>query len=125
MGKSLPVGVNILMPYRRCTCCGEEKPTTRDNFGTKENGLPRPRCRACTREATNRHASNNRELGRERARRREEREKAVGVVNEHHAFREALLYQQDNQCYFCKTSIDEETSEIDHLIPIVRVRNYR
>jgi 5-methylcytosine-specific restriction protein A len=123
MESSIPQNVNIIQPFRTCTGCGQRKPTTRENFGTKKNGLPRPRCRVCVRDATNKHALNNRELGRARARNRKERLEAVGVVNEHLVFKDALLAQQNYACYFCDIYIDEATAEVDHLTPIVRGGN--
>ena len=51
--------VNKLMPFRTCTHCGETKPTTRENFGTKPSGKPKARCRACYRAHTNAYAAEN------------------------------------------------------------------
>jgi 5-methylcytosine-specific restriction endonuclease McrA len=114
------LSVNNQMPFRTCSRCGERKPTSRDNFGTQPNGLPRARCRACVRQATNDWAEQNREAGRERARQRKERLESVGVVNEHLQFRGPLLCQQKSKCYFCNAAITTDTIEIDHLTPISR-----
>ena len=62
--------VNPLYPTQTCTLCGEKKPTTRTNFGTKNNGKPRPWCRACSRKKTNEHAAKNREQRQARSRKR-------------------------------------------------------
>ena len=112
--------VNSLYPYSTCTLCGETKPSTRENFGTKKNGKPRSWCRACTRERTNEHAENNREQGRARARKRKERLESVGEVNEHLVYAPRLLKEQNFECYFCKKPINIKSMEIDHLRPISR-----
>ncbi len=112
--------VNALYPLHTCTWCGETKPTTRANFGTKANGKPRHWCRECTRKRTNEYSAANRELGRARARNRKEQLEAVGVVNEHLQFRESLFKQQNEKCYFCKNQLSLEAMEIDHLTPISR-----
>ncbi len=110
--------VNALRPLQTCTLCGETKPTSRENFGTKQNGMPRARCRACYRQKTNEYAASNRERGRERARNRKVLLENVGVVNEHLRYRELLLKEQRGKCYFCKRNITIHTIEIDHLTPI-------
>lgn len=112
--------VNILCPLLRCCICGVEKPTTRQNFGTKSNGLPRAQCRECRRALTNEYAALNRERGRNRARDRKELLESVGYVNQHLEHRDFLLSRQKRKCYFCKNLLDETTCEIDHLTPISR-----
>ena len=113
-----PNKVNSLYPLQTCTVCRETKPTTRENFGTKESGKPRAQCRDCHRRRINEYAAKNRELGRERARARKASLERVGVVNEHLKYRELLLKEQCEKCYFCKAIITLKTIEIDHLIPI-------
>lgn len=112
--------VNKLYPFSTCTLCGVTKPTTRSNFGTKKNGKPRPWCRECSRKKTNEHAASNRELGRDRARKRKELLESIGVVNEHLQYRELLLRKQSYKCYFCEAPINEASVEIDHLTPLSR-----
>lgn len=112
--------VNSLYPFHTCTLCGETKPSTRENFGTKPNGKPRSWCRVCSRKRQNEHAVNNREQNRERARRRKERLESVGIVNEHLQYRNLLLNKQNFKCYFCQEPITSGAAEIDHLTPISR-----
>jgi 5-methylcytosine-specific restriction endonuclease McrA len=110
--------VNYLMPFKTCSQCAKTKPTTRENFGTKANGLPRAYCRECQRRMTNEYAARNREAGRERARQRKERLECVGVVNEHLQYRGQLLRDQKSKCYFCRDTITIDSIEVDHLTPI-------
>lgn len=112
--------VNVLYPLQICCLCGETKPTTRENFGTKPNGKPRAQCRVCRRKLTNEYAAANRDKGRARARNRKTRLESVGYVNEYLQYREPLLKLQRELCYFCQTAITSDTIEIDHLTPISR-----
>lgn len=112
--------VNSLVPIKTCSQCGETKPTTRDNFGTRPSGMPKAYCRVCQRRMSNEYAARNRDVGRERARRRKELLETVGVVNEHLQYRSPLLRDQKSKCYFCRTPITIDTIEIDHLTPLSR-----
>jgi hypothetical protein len=98
--------VNKLVPFRTCTRCGETKPTTRENFGTKPSGKPKARCRACYRAHTNAYAAENPARGRQRARDRKAAFESIGNVNEHLQFRALLFSKQKGACYFCSTTLD-------------------
>lgn len=112
--------INLLCPVQRCCRCNVEKATTRENFGTKKNGLPRAQCRQCRRELSREYGAKNIAERRDRARKRRASLQRVGVVNEHLRYREALLKAQRNRCYFCKNQITIDSIEIDHLTPISR-----
>lgn len=105
--------------FKTCSSCGKSKPVDDSyfGFGFKDTGIPKARCKACYRETTKNHHSNNPEQGRTRAQGNQDKRKSFvdgAISNEE---KHELRKRQMNKCAYCGLDIGDD-GELDHFIPI-------
>lgn len=105
---------------RKCTRCGETKPSTREYFGSTPSGGLRGYCRSCMNKASAVYEANNKPARRARD---EKRAAATGGVRRGFdlSIKLSLFSKQNGRCPCCFELIDRpENGEVDHMAPLAK-----
>ena len=86
------------MNTKRCTKCGEEKPATREFFGSTRAGNLRGTCRTCMNARSKQYAKDNPESVRRRAR---ERQARANKWKPSDKLKHELFLEQNGLCGLC------------------------
>lgn len=114
------------MNTKRCTKCGEEKPATREFFGSTPAGNLRGTCRTCINARSKQYAKDNPESV---LRRSHERQLRANKWKPSDQLKHQLFTEQDGRCGLCgepmdaSAVLDSRQLQVEHLTPVVRGGN--
>ena len=105
---------------KTCTRCGEQKPATREFYGSTPSGGLKGFCRTCMNKASRAYEENNKSRRRERDAKRAEAGKGARSSFDI-GTKEDFFTKQNGYCPCCMKPIRRpEEGEIDHVIPLSR-----
>lgn len=105
---------------KTCTRCGEQKPNTREFFGSTPSGGLRGYCRACMNKASARYEAANKEKRRERDAKRTTDGGGVRGSFDLQTKR-TLWIKQSKICVCCFQPIPNyQDAAVDHVVPLRR-----
>ncbi|MPZ59559.1 MAG: hypothetical protein GEU91_24405 [Rhizobiales bacterium] len=108
------------MQQRKCTRCAQQKPATREFFGSTPSGGLRGYCRTCMNNASRQYEANNKPRRRVRDASRGKTGPGARAPFDVKIKKE-LLERQGGVCPCCVKPISSELNgEVDHIIPLSR-----
>lgn len=110
------------MAFQVCSKCNVAYSLNKDNFGHTPNGNFRKVCRQCVRKNVKEHSLNNPEMVKNRQLNRKLLEDNMRnkVDYKSNVLRKTLYDIQQGLCFYCKTPLKIECSELDHMVPLIK-----
>lgn len=101
---------------RRCSKCRIPKPLTPENFGQRNAGVPRGRCRECEKERCRQYGLRHDRSGRDAKRR--QLDQGVKYSDQQ---KKTMYARQHGMCLLCaKPLLRIDDCSVDHMIPVTR-----